>query len=438
MNTLGLQDGSINWCFLFVVLLTLILTAPGADALENSDLLLQESEFFSDIPAIDTVTRLPQPRSKTPAAVTVIDREMIDASGIRRLPDLFRLVPGFQVAYPNGTPAVTYHGLSDVYSRRILLLIDGRLGYGAFIGSISWKNMGISVEDIDRIEVVRGPNAATYGANAFLATINIVTRHAVQSQGTTLVLRTGNHESGDGVLRYGTKFDGGALRITAEYAAEDGLDGLPDDIWTKVFNLRSDLQPSVQDSVMIQLVKANQNAIQGSYNNPFFPPDEVNVTSRLEQIRWQRQLRTNQSLSLQFYHRYSSLDFDYLVGPIPIPPPVGASWIPFSNDIFDERYDLEIEHRFQPTDTLRMVWGIGVRRDRAESEPLLNTCEQVGNDSSRLFVNAEWQGSEMTTLNTGLMLEHTDLTGTDASPRLAINHQLSSNHTLRASWSKAN
>jgi len=437
MELIRPQDNPFKGYLFFLVSACLISLSMQAGAAEKSDQLILESEFFSDIPSVDTVTRLPQARSESPAAVTIIDREMISASGIRRLPDLFRLIPGFQVAYSSGGASVTYHGLGDTYSRRMLLLIDGRSAYGAFIGNIGWTNLGISIEDIERIEVVRGPNAAAYGANAFLGTINILTRHASQTQGTTLKFRAGNHDIKDGLLRTASQFDGGAIRVTADYLAEDGLEGLPDDFRTRTLNLRSDLQPSDKDALLLQFGLTDLNVLQGTYTSPFFPPEEMEVTSQFEQIRWQRQIQNDQTLSLQFFHNHGTLDFDYLTNPVTFPPPIGAVQIPISNDIFDERYDLELQHTFHPLTDLRMVWGIGVREDQSESAPLLNNSDTIKNQSSRVFANAEWHANPATTLNAGMMLEDTDLTGTEVSPRLALNHQLTGNHTLRAAWSQA-
>ena len=438
MKFIKTLEKSLSSYVLLLVLLSLLTFGQCVLAAAEPDQLILESEFFSDIPSIDTVTRLPQRRSETPAAVTIIDRDMIRASGIRTLPDLFRLIPGFQVAYSRGEIAsVTYHGLGDTYSRRMLTLIDGKPSYGAFIGNVGWSNLGIAIEDIERIEVVRGPNAAAYGANAFLGTINIITRHTSQTLGTTAQIRAGTHDIKDGLLTYGTQFEGGAIRVTGNYQAEDGLEGLPDSYRTRTLNVRSDLQPTNKDSLLLQFGLSNIKPTQGTYNNPFFPAVESDVTNDFEQIRWQRQLQNDQTLSLQFFHNYGTLDYDYQTNPVTFPPPIGTIQIPISNDILDERYDLELQHSFHPLTDLRMVWGLGIREDQAVSEPLLNSSDRLTNRSSRMFGNVEWRAGVATTLNAGLMIENTQLTGTDLSPRLAINHQLNNNHTLRAAWSQA-
>ena len=123
-----------------------------------------------------TPSRLPQRLDESPSAVTVIDREMLREAGVRRITDILRLVPGMVVGSrsPAITPA-TYLGLSDDYSRRVQVLVDGISIYAPSTGAVLWQDLPVALEDIERIEVVRGPNTAAYGSHALLATIKITT-----------------------------------------------------------------------------------------------------------------------------------------------------------------------------------------------------------------------------------------------------------------------
>ncbi|MEQ1662721.1 MAG: TonB-dependent receptor plug domain-containing protein, partial [Thiobacillus sp.] len=151
-----------------------------------------EADFLDDLPVVLSASRLSQPVSDAPAAVSVIDQDMIRASGFRDIPDLLRLVPGFSVAYTRDNSwAVGYHGLADAFSRRFQVLVDGRSIYNPAFGSVNWSELPLVIDDIERIEVVRGPNAATYGANAFFAVINIITKHASQTPGVFASLQAG-------------------------------------------------------------------------------------------------------------------------------------------------------------------------------------------------------------------------------------------------------
>ena len=117
---------------------------------------------------------------KRPAAVTIIDRRTIEASAAVDVVDLFRLVPGFRAYYINANyPGVTYHALGDSNPRRLEVKVDGRSVYESIFSSVQWTTFGVELEDIDYIEVVRGANAPADGSNAFLASINIVTRVAI-------------------------------------------------------------------------------------------------------------------------------------------------------------------------------------------------------------------------------------------------------------------
>ena len=162
-----------------------------------------ERDFLDELPVVLSASRLVQPLADAPGAVTIIGRDLIKASGAREIVDLFRLVPGFQVGMAYGSaPVVAYHGLADEYSRHMQVLVDGRSVYSPyFLGSITWNSLRLSLDDIERIEVLRGSNSAAYGANAFMGVINIVTRHPSQSQGAYLSATQGNQGIGDQVLR---------------------------------------------------------------------------------------------------------------------------------------------------------------------------------------------------------------------------------------------
>lgn len=407
---------------------------------QSSESLLSEQEFFSPIPSVTSVTRLPQVRAETPAAITLIDNTMIRASGARNLVDIFRLVPGFQVAFPvPDTPTLTYHGLGERLSRRMLILIDGRSAYGAFIGNINWANLNLALEDIDRIEVIRGPNSASYGANAFLGTINIITRHAAQIRDTKFRLSAGNHAILDGFAETSTHFSAGDVRISAQYQSDNELDERDDDIKLKSLSLRADLLPGQDDSLMINLGYGQTHTQVGADDNTLNPVNSRLRTLHSEQIEWQHQTPAGDQFSLQFFHNYYSNDQDYLTDPFPdsAPPPLRGVQIPISNDGVEHRYDIEFNQTFTSSDSLRFAWGAGMREDSAQSLEYFNTSDTLTNQSSRLFGSSEWKPDPDVVINSGLMLEKNDVSSTQASPRLALNYHLQDNHTLRVAASKA-
>ena len=154
------------------------------------------------IPTVISATRLSQSILDTPASMTVIDRAMIRALGARELPDILRLVPGMVVGRESGSEAfVGYHGTSADGARRMQVLVDGRSIYEAALARIDWIGLPLDVEDIERIEVVRGPNSATYGANSFFAVVNIITRNVQEVPNAELLLRAGDDTIRDGFAR---------------------------------------------------------------------------------------------------------------------------------------------------------------------------------------------------------------------------------------------
>ncbi|TVQ70339.1 MAG: TonB-dependent receptor, partial [Chromatiaceae bacterium] len=160
-----------------------------------------EQDFFMDLPVALTATRLEQPLSEAPASITVIDREWLQASQARDLTDLLRLVPGMIVGQHDGNhPMVVYQGLGQRFTRQMQVLIDGRSIYSPTTGGAQWADLDLHPEDIERIEIIRGPNAAAYGSNAFSAIINVFTRHASDTQGQQIHTRLGSRGIRD--LRY--------------------------------------------------------------------------------------------------------------------------------------------------------------------------------------------------------------------------------------------
>ncbi len=167
---------------------------------------LSEREFLAEFPTVLSASRLRQNVAETPQAVTVIDQETIRASGVRELPELFRMVPGFNVSYATHVkglqPIVSYHGFGREFFSRLQVLIDGRSMNNATLGGVDWNDFPLALDDIERIEVVRGPSTASHGIGAFLGTINFVSKHPSLQRGAFASVNAGNDAILDGVARY--------------------------------------------------------------------------------------------------------------------------------------------------------------------------------------------------------------------------------------------
>ncbi len=410
----------------------LALWALGSAHLAHGDArdVLSEESFFSDLPVVLSGTRLHQPLADTPMAITVIDREMIEASGARKIYDIFRLIPGVQIgAYSGHNQVVTYHGLSDQYSRRMQILIDGRSVYSPIYGDAEWNHLPIALEDIERIEFIRGPNAATYGANAFLGTISIFTRHPRQAQGT--ILKT---TGGEGGIRQVLVQHGGAVgdfgyRMSAEYFADGGFPDVHDSQLYRIFNFHGDYQAGLQDDVEFQFgINAGPRDV-GEEPGWIYKPGHIDWTNSFQQLRWHHTVEAGNEYTFQLYHNRESLKEMH----------TSIFFEPFDDSPTADRLDLEMFNQRIFGSDHRLVWGASIRRDEIHSPVLFGGSDdpQVSR-LSRLFGHYEWRLTPSLLLNAGLMWEQNQITGSDLSPRLALNYRIAPAQTLKASVSQAN
>ncbi|HEV2489103.1 MAG TPA: TonB-dependent receptor [Candidatus Acidoferrales bacterium] len=155
---------------------------------------------------VTSVSKKEEKLSRTASAVFVITQADIRRSGATNIPDLLRMVPGLDVAQANSsTWAISSRGFNDQAANKLLVLIDGRTVYSPLFGGVFWDAQQIPVETIDRIEVIRGPGAAVWGANAVNGVINITTKKASDTQGELISGGGGTYEHGFGTALYGGK-----------------------------------------------------------------------------------------------------------------------------------------------------------------------------------------------------------------------------------------
>ncbi|WP_185266640.1 TonB-dependent receptor plug domain-containing protein [Halopseudomonas xiamenensis] len=223
-----------------------------------------------ELPVVLTATRLKQPPAEVPGSMTVLDRQLIRASGARSIPELLRLVPGMHIGYRRGNQInVNYHGTNVTEARRLQVLVDGRSVYRPGLATVDWAELALAIEDIDHIVVFRGPNTAAYGANALMGVVNIVTRLPLAEHGTTLKYTGGDR----GVRDWYASHSGGSLlhgwRLSLSGQQDDGFDhddsgsDYRDSLRASRFNLRHAWQLSPRQSLDWQL--AASEASRQSY-----------------------------------------------------------------------------------------------------------------------------------------------------------------------------
>jgi len=399
---------------------------------------LTETDYFAELPVVLSASRLSQPLTQTPAAVTIIDRDMIRASGFRDIPDLFRLVPGFNVAYTrDNTWGVGYHGMADAYSRRMQVLIDGRSVYLPGFGQVPWNTFPLAIEDIERIEVVRGPNAAAYGANAFFGVINIITREPAQVPGLHVSAQAGEQSNSGALLRYGGGSGDFRYRLSLSDQRRDRFDTQVEKTVTRHLDFRGDYALSATDDLSVNFAASRGDWRQGRASDPFDPIRDLDVGSEHFQARFRRVIDPRTEWSLQFYHIRNYTDDSFTVSGYPIPIPPFAVDIPVSFEQTQWREDVEFQMIAGLGDAGRLVWGAEARWEGVDAPGYFYGRSRHSGALYRLFGNIEWTPAANWVVNGGVMAEHHYYSGLDFSPRLAVNYLISPDHALRVSAGQA-
>ncbi len=417
---------------------------------------VSEKDFLSDMPIVLSVSRLPQRLDETPGAVTILDRDMIRLSGARDVADLLRLVPGFQTSttFENVAPMASYHGGFGGYSNRVQVLVDGRSAYSPyFIGSIETGMQTVALQDIERIEVLRGSNSAAYGARAMLGVINIVTRHTTDTLGLQANLSAGENGIEDSQARIGWGGQDASYRITVDRRADRGLVGSNGHNQIDRANFRADVRTAANDELQLRAGGLTINAGKGSDNVEDQPPiRDVVLGSEYAQLDWRRSLGADSDLAFNFSHTqdsyqdsypYSLVDYKNLVAAFSSDPVFKSRVASLADSVAIEgsgrsvNDSVSLQHTFRHGESLRVVWGAEFRREQVISQPLYNTDTPLVTDFTRLFSNAEWRIRPSLVLNAGAMAEHSSDSGDSLAPRVMLNWHAAGGQTLRAGISRA-
>ncbi len=417
-----------------------------------------ELTIFGDMPVVLSAARLIQPLDDAPGAVTVIDRQMIEASGARDLAELLKYAPGFQLGrFKGATPLTTYHGLSDDQSRRMLVRVDGRSAYSPYFGSaIEWAKLSVDIDDIERIEVFRGSNSAAYGSNAFLGIVDIVTRPAADTPRFRTRITEGANGLQDQMVSVRQRLGDATARLTLGQNRSDGTDPNHDSYRNQRIDGRIDWPLSPDDTLEIHLGFVDTRADEGAAEDITDPERSTDSYTGFAQARWRRQLASGDELKLTYFHqeeRYTDPGFrlpslsSYLINVAGFSPAaVNAFFV--SNGIPADAYvdgsinnralrdDIELEHQTLLGERARLVWGGGIRNDRVRSERVFSRDDDIHIRQRRLFANLEYRLPPMWTFNAGAMIEDTSETGPRVSPRLAVNLHLNKQLTTRAAVSR--
>ena len=414
----------------------------------SASLHAADDELFFDMPIVLSSSRLEQSVSDAAVSISVIDRETIEASGARTIPEVLRLVPGMQIGYSGNEfgdepkYVVTYHGHSDQYSKQMQVLIDGRSIYEPLLGGILWKTIPVNIDDIERIEVSRGPNLATYGSNSFMAAINIITRTAAEDQGSYVRTNIGNHDIADLTYRYGGSSGKLDYRITGSTLNDDGLDSAngidnPDDTNSNNIDYRLDYQIDNHNSLSYQ-GGYGENRQQADRNYEDVLPTErtVDNTRFFQFIKLESAINAENTIQLQYYYNLSDKNDSYSSDPISFPP-TDTFTLDINDDVKAERHNLELTQSLYPDEDLKLVWGLSAQTDFVRAPQALGIDEKVKHQQYRVFANIEWYVNQSNVINLGGLVEKNDFSDTELSPRLSFTHAFNKQHKVRLGISQA-
>lgn len=383
---------------------------------------VSEQDFFTEMPEVLSVSRLAQPLDEAPGAVTVLDRDMIRRSGARTVQELLRLVPGFITSHFEGAarPIAHYHAEYNGIVRRLQVFVDGRSVYSSLlVGSANQGMLAVVLEDIERIEVLRGSNSAAYGANAFLGVVNIVTRHAADTRGGLVALNVGEAGVKDGTARVGWGGERAQFRLTAASRADRGFDNLADNNRLGQVHFRADLQPTGVDELTVTAGHAESRWNAGNAPATWHDESWRNGYARLQ---WTRGLNATDQVKVS-----GTIDEERY----------GNFYPMLRADGMARRAELEAEHGLALGGDWRLVWGGQYRHEQVESRDLFPDRLRERLDLWRVFGNVEWKPHPDWVVNAGGLFERHSITGGNASPRLVVNYHLLPGHTLRAGKTSA-
>lgn len=329
-----------------------VFASPKEDA-EVEKLLSLSLEELGNV-TVTSVSKKSEPENEAAAAVFVISQDDIKRSGATNIPEALRMVPGLSVAQSGSNNwTVTSRGFNSQFANKLLVLIDGRTIYSPLFSGVIWDSQDIMLEDIDRIEIVRGPGATLWGANAVNGVINIITKNAHETQGGLATATAGNQMIG-GAVRYGAKIaDGDYVRTYVkynDYASEYNTDGSKaGDSWRKQQGgFRGDMKLTDKDKLTVQgdvySIDEDDSFIFPDLSSPTYYNASKGFALNGGNVlmRWEQKQSKDSETALQAY-------FDN-----------ASSKTLFFNDSANT-IDFEFQHAWSGWDRQELIWGGGYR-----------------------------------------------------------------------------
>ncbi len=403
-----------------VFVFTLMSVASATSSAAKDTDYYDESDLLVDIPMVSSGARMEQERQNAPSSVTVIDSDMIAALAPNNLVDIFRLVPGFLSFYTNGSIyGVSGHDLTDDDPRRVEVRVNGRSVYVPAYPTISWESLGITPDDVQRIEVIKGSNVPAYGSNAIIGAIDITTKSPIQDSGTHIRATAGDLHTRNINIRSNFKLSDGYGQLRLSHRENTGFEGLDDDGSVDHLVLNAALTPTLQDTYDMELgVSVGTFGIGDADHPDEFAEDEntsIWLTAGWTRVEEQQQWR--------WYVALYDTQFKQTGG------------------VFGDRettlWETEFEYERTVNKQVRVVSGAGYKQQNIKSPLNLTSDNSVDNAILYGFSNVEWRLSDKWLSNVGFMLEDQETDKARVSPRVSLHYQLSPQHNFRISGAKA-
>jgi iron complex outermembrane recepter protein len=436
-----------------------------------------------------TPTRLRQPIADVPASVSVIRGETLARYGIFTIPDALRLVPGMAVSQPSGGDyRIGYHGTNILTPRRMNVLIDGVSVYQPAFARVDWRALPVSIEDVDRIEVTRGPNSAAYGPNSMLAIVNIITKHPKDVERGFAAVSYGSQDAGRVFGRFNATVGAATtLRLSAAAEQDSGYDVVDrvgvdhDDTKLQRLNFRSDIRLNSQTTLQFDAayVKVEADVPFVDVYQTTYPDARVrdgylsatlkhsvtpNHELQLHAYQWSNQVRQEWTTCppatlllpemFELWRANPAYAAEVIAGRVPSGGSAADDALAAAalaaiaqlgtgaltptcttpnQTLAETRQDIEVQDTYAFSDRWRLVAGVGARRQVGDSETFLGGA--VANHIWRVFGNLEAKPHSLVTLNAAAYFERDALSGNNLSSRLGANFRLSDEHSVRIAWS---
>ena len=410
--------------------------------LTPTELTLEQLMNVEITSIMKTATRL----SDTPGAIYVLSSDDIKRTGATTIPEALRVVPGLNVARIDTNKwAISARGFNGEFSNKLLVLIDGRSIYTPLFSGVWWDQQDVMIEDIERIEVIRGPNASLWGANAVNGVVNIITKNAKHTLGSLVSTHIGSERTGAG-LRYGAKIDEETFinvygRISRYKSQNEPLSNIninETDLLNKI-GFRYDKQINSNNMITLKGDVFNGDSSGAAITFPtlsnaltpqLIPPYSESVSTRQEFIgynlqgRWEQVQSKNSNTTLQVYWDNHKRESDVLNSTMTV-----------------NSFDIDFQQNLLLTSNQRLVWGLGYRRNMLEITNglkfSLSDPDRVDNLFNFFLQDDITLVPSKLKLTLGNRIEHNPSTGVEFEPNARLLWTPNDHQSVWASISRA-